>query len=272
MDKMNSEMPWVNFYLKDEQFAVSTEYVREMVAMPQVIKIPKTPEYIRGVINLRGQTIPIMDLRMKLGMTSLVHETDELIKLMHEREADHKNWIAELEKSVKEKREFKLTTDPNKCKFGKWYNQFKTENRILESLLKRFDKPHQRIHAIAIDVGKFVKNGKFSAAFDIINRTRNNELAEMIKLFAEVRKLLEESTREIAIVLEWGGADMVISVDSVETVEKLNQKNIEKVSEVVGTVNNEFIAGIGKSDKDDKMVQLIDVEKLIAKETNLNLP
>lgn len=271
MDNISNEMPWVSFYLQDEQFAVSTKYVREMVAMPKIIKIPQTPEYIRGVINLRGKTIPIMDLRVKLGMTSLVYETDQLITLMNEREEDHKNWIAELEASVQEKREFKLTTDPNKCKFGKWYNSFKTENRVLESLLKKFNRPHQKIHAIAKKVEEAVAGENYEAAFRIINETRDNELAEMIMLFEEVRTLLRESTREIALVLECQDTEMVISVDSVETVEKLSREKIEKLSDVVNTVNNEFISGIGKREKDETMIQLIDVKKLVQKESNLDL-
>ena len=269
MDNTSNEMPWVSFYLQDEQFAVSTKYVREMVAMPKAIKIPKTPDYIRGVINLRGQTIPIMDLRVKLGMTSLIAETDQLISLMNDREEDHKNWIAELEKSVREKRDFKLTTDPNKCKFGKWYNGFKTDSRVLENLLKKFNRPHKKIHAIAKEVEQEVAGNNFEAAFTIIRETRDNELTEMVDLFDEVRSFLKDSSREIAVVLEYENIDMIISVDSVETVEKIGREEVEKLSDVVNTVDNEFVAGVGKREKVDKMIQLIDVKKLMQKENNL---
>ena len=136
------------FRLQGEQFAVSTNHVREMVAMTKVVTVPRAPHYIRGVINLRGQVIPVIDLRLRMGMTSLVDEAEDLIALLDQREQDHKNWIAELESSVRERREFKLATDPHKCAFGKWYDNYKSDNRVLANCLTKFDEPHQKINVI----------------------------------------------------------------------------------------------------------------------------
>jgi len=226
MGTFSTDMPWVIFHLLDEQFAVSANHVREMVAMPKVVSVPQTPDYIRGVINLRDQVIPVMDLRLRMGMTSLVDETEDLIQLLDQREQDHKNWIAELESSVREHREFKLAIDPHKCAFGKWYDNFKTENRILAGCLRKFDAPHQKIHAIAVNVKGMEEKEDFDSAYEIINRTKEGELAEMIRLFSEARSLLRESNREIALVLEWKEKTMAIGVDSVEAVEKFSESNI----------------------------------------------
>lgn len=49
----STDMPWVILRLRNQKFAVSTEYVREMVAMPKVVSLPQTPHYIRGVIWLK---------------------------------------------------------------------------------------------------------------------------------------------------------------------------------------------------------------------------
>ncbi len=269
MDKFSTDMPWVIFYLLDEQFAVSANHVREMVAMPKVIQVPKTPDYIRGVINLRRQVILVMDLRLRMGMTSLVDETEDLIQLLDQREQDHKNWIAELESSVRERREFKLATDPHKCAFGKWYDNFETDNRILASCLTKFDAPHQKIHAIAIKVKGMEEKEDFDSAYEIINRTKEGELVEMIRLFSEARSLLRESNREIALVLEWKEKTLAFGVDSVETVEKLSESNIEDMPEVTSTLDNQCIAGIAKRGKGNELVQLLDVGKLIGQEKDL---
>lgn len=269
MSETSIDMPWVIFHLLDEQFAVSAHHVREMVAMPKVVAVPKTPNYVKGVINLRGQVIPVIDLRLRMGMASLVDESEDLVRLLDQREQDHKNWIAELESSVRDRREFKLATDPHKCAFGKWYDNFKTDNRILASCLTKFDAPHQKIHAIAIKVKKMEEEKDFDSAYEIINQTKEGELAEMIRLFAEVRSLLRESNREIALVLEWKERTMAVGVDSVETVEKLSESNIEEMPAVVSTVDNECVAGIGKREKDEELVQLLDVGKLIGQEKDL---
>jgi len=255
-------MPWVIFNLLKDQFAVSANNVREMVAMPKVISVPQTPDYIRGVINLRGQVIPVMDLRLRMGMKSLVDEVKNLIQILNQREQDHKNWIVELESSVRDRREFKLTTDPHKCAFGKWYDNFKTDNRILSNCLNKIDIPHQKIHAIAIEVKAMEEKEDFDSAFEIIHQTKEGELAEMIKLFSEFRSLLRESNREIALVLENDKRAMAVAVDSVETVEKMTEASIEELPGMICTLDNEYIAGIGKRNKDDTFVQLLEVTKI----------
>ena len=270
MNKLSSNMPWVIFNLLEVQFAVSANHVREMVAMPKLVSVPLTPDYIRGVINLRGQVIPVMDLRMRMGIKSIVDEAENLIQILDQREQDHKNWIVELESSVHDRREFKLATDPHKCAFGKWYDNFKTDNRILSGCLKKFDAPHQKIHGIAIKVKELEEKEEFDAAFKIIHRTKEVELAEMIKLFSEVRSLLMESNNEIAVVLESDKRTMAVAVDSVETVEKLAETNVEELPETICTLDNEYIAGIGKRSKDDTFVQLLDVATFLSVVDELN--
>ena len=271
MAKFSADMPQVIFYLQDNQFAISANHVREMVAMPKVVSVPQVPHYIRGVINLRGKVIPVIDLRLKMGLTSLLDEAEDLIELLDQREQDHKNWIAELESSVRERREFKLATDPHKCAFGKWYDNFTTDNRTLASCLKKFDAPHQRIHAIAIKVRTMEEKEDYDSAYEIIDQTKEGELAEMIKLFSEVRSLVKESNSEIAMVLEWQEKAVAICVDSIETVEKLSEFNIDEMPEAVSVLENGCITGIGKRGKDNELVQLLDVGKLIDQDKELSV-
>jgi purine-binding chemotaxis protein CheW len=46
-------------------------YVTEVIALQKIVKVPDTPDFVRGVINLRGQVIPVMDVRIKFGMETL---------------------------------------------------------------------------------------------------------------------------------------------------------------------------------------------------------
>ncbi len=269
MSITREDMPWVIFQFAKEMFAVSVDNVREMVAMPKVAPVPKTPEYIRGVINLRGQVLPVLDLRVKMGMTSMLTESDDLIKLLNQREQDHKNWITELESSVHDHREFKLATDPHKCAFGKWYDHFEPDNRILESCLQKFDTPHKIIHSIAVKVKTLEAKGDFDGAIDVIEQTKQGELAQMIRLFEDARTCLRESNREIALVVEHAGKTLAVAVDSVETVERLAKSNVDALPGITSTASNVCIAGIGKREKTEQMVQLLDISELLRQEKNL---
>jgi purine-binding chemotaxis protein CheW len=60
---------YLTFKLEDEVFAVDISKVREVLDFTTVAKVPRTPEFMRGVINLRGSVVPVVDLRLKFGMT-----------------------------------------------------------------------------------------------------------------------------------------------------------------------------------------------------------
>ncbi|MCA9413822.1 MAG: chemotaxis protein CheW [Candidatus Omnitrophica bacterium] len=244
-------------------FAVPSTFVREMVAMPTVSLFPSSPKQIRGVINLRGMVLPVLDLRIALGMRSFTEEIEDLVRLLDEREQDHKNWLAELESSVIERREFKLATDPHKCKFGMWYDTFKTENGTLSNSLKHFEKPHQRIHGIAIEVKELEKKGSYEAALSLIEHTRQSELSQMIKVFSEVRQLVREDSREIALIMDWNERRFAAAVDSIETVEQFSESDIGKMPESIDTSGNDFVAGIAKRKFDEGLVQILDVMKIM---------
>lgn len=58
----------LTFSLASEGYGISILKVKEIIGMMDITPIPRTPEFIKGVINLRGKIIPVMDLRIKFGM------------------------------------------------------------------------------------------------------------------------------------------------------------------------------------------------------------
>ncbi|HNS14724.1 MAG TPA: chemotaxis protein CheW [Syntrophorhabdaceae bacterium] len=60
---------YLTFQLGNEIFAVDVSNVREILEFTTVTKVPQTPEFMRGVINLRGSVVPVLDMRLKFGMT-----------------------------------------------------------------------------------------------------------------------------------------------------------------------------------------------------------
>ena len=59
---------YVTFSLGEELFGVEVTRAREILSVTPVTKVPQTPEYLLGVINLRGQVVPVVDMRLKLGL------------------------------------------------------------------------------------------------------------------------------------------------------------------------------------------------------------
>ncbi|CAN7566299.1 chemotaxis protein CheW [Neorhizobium sp. LjRoot104] len=69
MAGISSESQFVTFSLGDEIFAVPVEVVREILDHEEPFKIPHGPEYLLGLRDVRGQGVPVIDLRLRLGMT-----------------------------------------------------------------------------------------------------------------------------------------------------------------------------------------------------------
>lgn len=63
-----SEMQLVTFNLGKEEFAVPILQIQEINRLVDITRVPKSPEFVEGVINLRGKVIPIIDLRKRFGL------------------------------------------------------------------------------------------------------------------------------------------------------------------------------------------------------------
>lgn len=62
-------MQYLTFRLDAEVFALDIAKVREVLDYTSITRVPRTPEFMRGVINLRGSVVPVVDMRLKFGMT-----------------------------------------------------------------------------------------------------------------------------------------------------------------------------------------------------------
>ena len=253
---------WVLIELNKQRYGIRTEYIQEMVLFSGTSRLPDHPDYVRGVVNLRGTVIPIMDLRKRLGMSGRREELNELVELLKAREQDHVNWLNELKASVEENREFKLTSDPHACAFGRWYDNFKTENQLLKTILNKFDNPHKAIHEIANVVEEMVKKEDYEGAKALIKNTWNCELSEMRFLFNEARTILIETSREIVIVIDYNNMLAGFVADSVEDVLDILPEDIMESPKIKSGRQSDFIDGLAKVNNDVNI--LLNIEALIS--------
>ncbi len=74
---MENEGKYLTFALANEEYGFEILKVREIIGYMEITAVPQTPGYVKGVINLRGQVIPVVDLRAKFGMevTEVTEET-----------------------------------------------------------------------------------------------------------------------------------------------------------------------------------------------------
>jgi len=69
--KSNLTGKYLTFRLAEEDYGVPLRQVKEIIGMMPVTAVPRTPGYVKGVINLRGKVIPVSDLRLRFGMDAI---------------------------------------------------------------------------------------------------------------------------------------------------------------------------------------------------------
>ena len=73
---------YLTFTLDEEVFALEIAKVREVLEFAGVTRVPRTPEFMRGVINLRGNVVPVVDLRLKFGLSVTAATVDTCVVMV----------------------------------------------------------------------------------------------------------------------------------------------------------------------------------------------
>lgn len=106
--ELNELLQLVSFKISNEEFGIDILSVQEINRMLQITKVPNTPDFIEGVINLRGRIIPVIDLRVKLGMMRKEHSKDTRIVVVDIKQktvgfiVDEVNEVLRIPKSITE--------------------------------------------------------------------------------------------------------------------------------------------------------------------------
>jgi purine-binding chemotaxis protein CheW len=81
MNEIKSEqaMRFLEFQLGEESYAVELLKVREVITPPELTPLPKAPNYVCGLMNLRGQVLTVLDLRKRLGIHELKNQTESAV-------------------------------------------------------------------------------------------------------------------------------------------------------------------------------------------------
>ncbi|MCK4875336.1 MAG: purine-binding chemotaxis protein CheW, partial [Sulfurimonas sp.] len=85
--ELSSANRFLTFFVDEEQYGIDISKIKEIIAPINITHIPKTPDFVKGVINLRGSIIPVIDLRLKFTMGEIPY-TDRTCIIVVEIESD----------------------------------------------------------------------------------------------------------------------------------------------------------------------------------------
>ncbi len=101
---------YLTFTLGEEDYALEIARIREVLDFTTITRVPRMPSFLRGVINLRGNVAPVIDLRLKLGMSAIRKTVDTCIIIVEIEIDGELTQVGALADSVKEV----IDLDPNR--------------------------------------------------------------------------------------------------------------------------------------------------------------
>lgn len=102
MLEISAATQYLTFTLAEEVYAVDVGRVREILEITNITKVPQTPEFMRGVINLRGNVVPVIDMRVKFGMSPTERTINTCIIVVEVQMGDEVVILGSLADSVQE--------------------------------------------------------------------------------------------------------------------------------------------------------------------------
>ncbi|MGI6152200.1 MAG: CZB domain-containing protein [Christensenellaceae bacterium] len=246
-------LPHVIFKLQESQYAISSTHVLHIQKLEQVIPIVGTGPFVRGTVLFNGMTVPVYELRTMFGMSDLGAELDAF---MQQRITDHENWVAALEASIENNTNFTLTTDPHQCAFGKWLDNFHSDNSYLTMHLHSVDEPHKAVHQTGETVKRLMAAGNKEAAKEAVEEMKNTHFKRTLEILSQVSDVYKESSKEMLVIIQVGDAIKGLIVDFISGIGVLNDfcempPNMEK---------SQYISQIAKQKRGNTtdIIQILD--------------
>ncbi len=240
--------PHIVFKIKGSLFAITSENITAIMRLPEYVKMPRADIGVQGVFMYRGKAALLLNFRRMLGKITMEEEYVEFADMLDQRKQDHINWVAELERTIINDEKFTLATDPHKCAFGKWYDNYKSNDYNIMFHLKKIKEPHDKLHMAAHRVETCKRECENCTnkrcLREILMEAKDVYMARVVSLLDEAKVLFKEEYREMVLVV--GEERPVgIMVDEVLAVEKLEDTAKEKSEGVI--IDSPYISGLKES-------------------------
>ena len=158
---------YLTFTLDGDLFALDIASVREVLEYVSVTRIPRTPEFMRGVINLRGQAVPVVDLRLKFGMPRTEVDVNTCIIIVEAMVSGELTVMGALADSVREVVEIEPAAVEPPPRMGT-----RIDTTFIRGMARRDD-----LFVVVLDINRVFSEGELTAIRDTGQPEKGDEQA-----------------------------------------------------------------------------------------------
>ncbi len=253
----------ITLKISNEEYGFFISRVREILRFTELTKVPNTPAHVKGIITVRNNLLPIVDMRTVLGKKTW---QEELSEIFIERAGKCAHWGDELEKCIEAGGGLLDPVPVEECELGKWLESPDEFPGIMVDSLKKIKSAHEELHKSARTVIDLINVSPKEAKKYYEEHIRNIKDG-LERSFENFISTLESTLKEEQriLVIETGGITLGLLVDHVNEVIRIPQKVIEDVA-MAGTNTNKDLHGVAKLDNGQRLIMILDESSLISTE------
>jgi chemotaxis signal transduction protein len=249
----------VTFRIAKEEFAFPMEHVREILRVQTPNQVPDVPEYVLGVLTVRGQILPVIDLRRLLQQRSLADEFADSCRPLRE---EYERRIDQVEKIVAEDWQQKIDRSITE-RVRKWIAETNSSSQLLMETLAKARGLNEMVVKQLQLLAKHQEGGDRDAASvcarEVISGARGTTAA--LRRFEEqIAQNIQEDQRIIVVDAE--GFVLGLVVDHVHEVLNVPKNLMEPPPRITSNGGME-LSGVAKLDDGARLIMLLDVASLM---------
>lgn len=266
---------WVVFKIKNCGYAVHSGCVVSIEVMPDIVtKYAGAEKYVKGIMPFRGDIIPLIEVRSLFEFKTLEQEYKEFQEMLDARKQDHIRWVETLDQCIRENKPFLLATDPHKCAFGKWYDNFSSESQSVNFHMKKIEEPHRKLHHTALEAESCKKEcdkcKRSICLNDALKKAEEEYKPVILGLMDQAKEVFRHSYRDMVIVLQKDERKIGILVDDVMGVESLEVRYDTANVDYVHKSSKKYIQGIASiHDGEEKVLLILNHDAVLSLGQNL---
>jgi purine-binding chemotaxis protein CheW len=249
----------VTFKLGLEEFAFHMDRVREILRVERPSEVPDTPKHVLGVLTVRGNILPVIDLRVMLGLNSL---DSEVAAEATELSTRFKLWLKAAGDAV---RSGVAKIDVSGAEtVRKWVASSNTSSQALMEVLSQMRTTNDKLLRGVLQTQSLIATEP-AKSLAYFQQEVESSGQQVIKLLDQFQSSVKENIREDQrlIVVQTHGSLLALLVDKVREVLNMPKRQIDPPPQHLSETKNVELSGIAKLENGKRLIMLLDADHLI---------
>jgi len=249
----------VTFRIAKEEFSFSMEHVREILRVQTPSQVPDVPDYVLGVLTVRGQILPVIDLRRLLQQRSFAEEIADSCRPVRE---EYERWINQTGKVFASNAHSKVNSSVT-THLRKWIAETNSSSQSLMEDLAKARALNEKVIKQLQDRTKYEECGDGDAAHacgEEVLSAGLEAVAVLCRFEQEIAQNIHEDQR--IIVVDSGGFVLGLVVDHVHEVLNV-PKNLIEPPPLITSSGGMELSGVAKLEDGSRLIMVLDVANLM---------